>query len=113
MVNKVMAWLRSGRHRMQAAVLLTVLIVISFNVLAQSPEFKLKYTENAGYIKFFKGDEFGSAICLDTKTEASNSEALPDGWRAVTCNDMNTPIRWHLCYINIDKGSFICGVKPS
>jgi hypothetical protein len=95
------------------ALIAALMLVLSTTVAAQSTEFHLKYKENAGFIKFYKGDKSGSAVCLVNRTEAANPEALPDGWRAVTCNDLNTPVSWHLCYINVEKGSFICGVKPS
>lgn len=88
-----------------------LLLLISGTAAAQSPEFNIQYSEPSAFIQFTDGKTKGDAICL-LSADPSRSEALPEGWVAVTCNDLSTPVNWHMCYIHGVSQSFICGARP-
>ena len=104
-MKKVMAWLKSGKHRVAAAVGITLLL-ITFAAVAE--EVKIKYDEKAVLITLMSG---AKGLCLARKVP--DGEPLPEGWAPVTCNDINTPVAWHECWIHPKSSSFLCGVKPS
>ena len=110
-MKQVMNWLKSGKHRLIAAVGVTLLLVTCAS-LAEVVEHNLLDVQQAGYIRFGDSNRSGELICMTTG-ESDDTRAMPKGWITVTCNDLNTPISWHQCYINPQKQSFICGGKPT
>lgn len=102
-----MNYLRSGRHRFIATVVLLVLLAITYNVLAEDvPMYDIIAKEEGIYLRL-KGEAVGNVLCLPNGDPTN----LPEGWDVYSCNDVNTPLEWHKCYINYEKNSFVCS-KP-
>jgi len=82
-------------------------IALALFVTSAHAEYSVKYLEHAMFMTVTDGQKLGRLICLDNKTE--DKSALPVGWRILTCNNLHTPLNWAICYVNIEKKSFLCG----
>lgn len=83
--------------------------LLFFVATAASAELNIKYIEHSLFMTVTSGQQSGKIICLENKKESR--EALPEGWTILTCNSLESRIKWVLCYANIEKRSFICGKK--
>lgn len=86
-----------------------LIVVLAFIATTAQAELGVKYIEHALYMTVTKGEQAGKVVCLDNKTYPR--DGLPAGWKVMTCNSLHTPEAWAICFINIEKRSFICGKK--
>lgn len=86
-----------------------LIVVLAFFATTAQAELSIKYMEHALYMTVTSATRAGKVVCLNNKTEPK--DGLPVGWAVLTCNSLGTPERWVLCYVNVEKRSFICGKK--
>jgi hypothetical protein len=98
-----MNWLRSGFNRTVAAIALTTIIMASVATCVNADT--VKYAEGGTFLQLTDGQDW---MCLARST--SYGYNVP-GWHAVTCNDMNTSVKWEACWLKEGEPTFQC-IKP-
>ena len=108
MKDEIMNYLRTGKHRIIAAIVITLVMVTCTAVVNANPtvkSFNITKVEPSFYLNFSNGERGGKAVCLKNKTQ---KDLLADGWKWYTCNDLNSPLKWHECVIHKESMSFMC-----
>ncbi len=98
-----MNWLRSGWNRVVAAVALTTIVLITVTTCANASS--VKYAEGGTFFQLTNGQDW---MCLVRGTSFREDVS---GWTAVTCNEMNTPVKWEACWLKENSPVFQCN-KP-
>lgn len=89
-----------------------LLLIASLGASAQQPTYGMEYLEPAIFFTAVLGQRSGKVVCLENTREEKTG--MPEGWYLMTCASMHdTQTQWQICYVNPEKKSFICGVKPS
>lgn len=106
MKDKIYNWLRSGKNRLFAAAVGTLLVVASCSAFGGTlySEDNVQYSEQAAFIQLTDGSDWACLL-----RGVSQGEVVPDGWYPMTCNEMNSDLIWLECWVKEDSPTFMCG----
>lgn len=92
MIDKVMLYLKSGKHRVKAAVLLTVLLAVSWNLFAAENPIPLKQS-NAGWL--FAMPDGTTRFCA--RSSETTAQCVDQIGNQYSCAFRNPPVYFNDC----------------